>query len=205
MLRAQEIATGEESVVTCGLEMIQLQQEGSQTLSRSQNVRIWNHNVNTGTKLLDEAKTRGLFPVPQKGPHLQGQSLGPQSLQNTVPSSNEVIHAVVNFLEGGVELQRLIHWDGGVRVLWRDAGTGLALQAAQLLGSRNTWPLCLSAKAKSEEQPEGMMQESRCLREKKTPRRRWPLFAPGKNSFPPTWHSAEECRTQGPSIPASPP
>lgn len=36
---------------------------------------------------------------------LQGQSLGPQSLQNTVPASNEVIHAVVNFLEGGVKLQ----------------------------------------------------------------------------------------------------
>lgn len=156
--------------MTCGLEMIQLQQEGSQILSKSQNVRIWNHSVNTGTKLLDEAKTRGLFSVPQKRPHLQGQSLGPQSLQNTVPSSNEVIHAVVNFLEGGVELQRLIHWDGGVRVLWRDAGIGLALQAAQPLGSRNTWPLCLSAKANSEEQPEGLVQESRCLREKKNPR-----------------------------------
>lgn len=116
-LRVQETATGEGSVVTCGLAIIQLRQEGSQTPSESHNVSTRNRCVYAGTKLLDEAKTRGLFPVPQKGPHLQGQSLGPQLVQNTVPSSNELIHVVVNFLEGGVALQRVIHWDGGVRVL----------------------------------------------------------------------------------------
>lgn len=42
----------------------------------------------------------------------------------------------------------------------RDAGTGLALLAGQLLGSHRIWPLCLLAKAKPEEQPEEMVQES---------------------------------------------
>lgn len=35
-------------------------------------------------------------------------------------ASNEVIHAVVNVVQGGVKLQGLIHWYGGVRVLWKE-------------------------------------------------------------------------------------
>lgn len=85
-------------------------QEGSQlrgpvSPSQYHNLGTRNQYINAGTKLLDEAKTRGLLPVPREGPHLQGQSLGSQSLQNTVPASNEVIHAMVNVLEGGVKLQ----------------------------------------------------------------------------------------------------
>lgn len=56
-------------------------------------------------KLQDKDNIRGLLSILHQGPHLQGQSLGPQSLQNTVPTSNEVIHAAVNVLEGGVKLQ----------------------------------------------------------------------------------------------------
>lgn len=108
--QAQETPTGKGNLVTFGFEIIQLQQEGSQTQRLCLTTIISqfkdsDQKVNAGTKLLDEAKTKGLLPVPQKGPHLQGQSLGPQSLQNTVPASNEVIHAVVDFLEGGVKLQ----------------------------------------------------------------------------------------------------
>ena len=66
---------------------------------------------------------------------VQGHSLGPQSLQNTVPASNEVIHAVVNFLEGGVKLQWFIHWYGGVRVLWKKRRHLINFAAAQLLVS----------------------------------------------------------------------
>lgn len=36
---------------------------------------------------------------------LQGQSLSPWSLQNTVLASTEVIHAMVKVLEGEVKLQ----------------------------------------------------------------------------------------------------
>lgn len=79
--------------------------EGSVSPSQYQNLRTHNQNENAGSKLKDEAQKRGFLPVSQQGPHLQGQSLGPQSLQNTVPASNEVIHAMVNVLEGGVKLQ----------------------------------------------------------------------------------------------------
>lgn len=93
------------------------QLRGPVSPSQYHNLGTRNQNVNAGTKLLDEAKTRGLLPVPWEGPHLQGQSLGSQSLQNTVPASNEVIHAMVNVLEGGVKLQGFVHWYGGGRVL----------------------------------------------------------------------------------------
>lgn len=42
----------------------------------------------------------------------------------------------------------------------RNAGTWLTLLAGQLLGSHCVWLFCLLTKAKPEEQPEGMMQES---------------------------------------------
>ena len=82
-----------------------------------------------------KSKHKAFSLSPQKGPHLQGHSLGPQSLQNTVPASNEVIHAVVNFLEGGVKLQWFIHWYGGVRVLWKKRRHLINFAAAQLLVS----------------------------------------------------------------------